>query len=268
MAFDGTNVWVENYYGTTNLTKIVASTGTVAGTINRSTSCGNPWGCSAGPVFDGTYLWLLEGPSSANEWVKILPSTMATTTYAAPGGPFNVGAAFDSSNIWVDNVGNSVSVLASDGSVLRTYTVGNGPIAMTFGGANMWVANSTDNTVTKIALATGVVGTYPVGNNPVSIASDGNNIWIVNQGDNTVTKLLAATGTLVGTYSTGKNPLRIAFDGTFVWVTNFDDNSVTRLLAATGTFVASYPGSAPYGILFDGAHLWVSNFYGDSVSWF
>jgi DNA-binding beta-propeller fold protein YncE len=38
---------------------------------------------------------------------------------------------------------------ASDGSTLGTFPVGAGPVGVAFDGANIWVANSSDNTISK-----------------------------------------------------------------------------------------------------------------------
>jgi hypothetical protein len=71
-----------------------------------------------------------------------------------------------------------------------TFTVGNGPNALAFDGANIWAANLGSDTVTKLVAATGaVVGTYPVGSAPEAVAFDGANIWVANLNSGTVSKL-------------------------------------------------------------------------------
>ena len=154
----------------------------------------------------------------------------------------------------------------------RTFPAGIEPVAITFDGTNIWVANEGGNTVTKLLAATGaLVGTYPVGVYPSSLAFDGTNIWVTNAGSNTVTKLLGATGAPVGTYPVGAYPSGIAFDGTNIWVANSNGvsggNTVTKLLAATGALVGTYPvGPSPSSVAFDGTNIWVANEGGDTVT--
>jgi len=63
VAFDGTNIWVTNWYGN-NVTKLQASTGTVLGNYPTANQ-------GHGIAFDGTYIWV----ATAGNLVKILAST-------------------------------------------------------------------------------------------------------------------------------------------------------------------------------------------------
>lgn len=70
-----------------------------------------------------------------------------------------------------------------------TFAVGDGPRAVAFDGANIWVSNSLSNNVTKLRANDGdVLGTFPVGSNPVGLAFDGANIWVAND-NSSVSKL-------------------------------------------------------------------------------
>jgi len=150
-----------------------------------------------------------------------------------------------------------------------SFTVGSGPDAVAFDGANIWVANYFSNNVTKLLASTGaLVGTYSVGGYPDGVAFDGANIWVANSnGTNTVTKLLAATGAGVGTYAVGSDPSGVAFDGVNIWVTNSSSKTVTKLLASTGAVVGTYSvGSGPAAVAFDGANIWVANWMDNTVT--
>ncbi len=142
-----------------------------------------------------------------------------------------------------------------------TFTVGNTPSAIAFDGADIWVANYSDDTVTKLLASTGaVIGTYNVGTGPFAVAFDGQNIWVVNTGSN-VTVLQASSGNLVNTYSVGNAPEGIAFDGANMWVTNNTDNTVMKIRASDGTLLGTYStgaNSAPYELAFDGTYMWVT----------
>jgi len=54
--------------------------------------------------------------------------------------------------IWVANfdADTVTKIRASDGANLGTYAFGDGPVALAFDGANIWVANAYDSTLTKI----------------------------------------------------------------------------------------------------------------------
>src|SRR5688500_7348023 len=80
--------------------------------------------------------------------------------------------------------------LTSTGPALQTLAVGEGPEAVIFDGAHIWVANQFDNTLTKIGLAgLNAVGTFKVGQGPIALAFDGSAIWVANLHGNTVMKI-------------------------------------------------------------------------------
>jgi DNA-binding beta-propeller fold protein YncE len=92
-----------------------------------------------------------------------------------------------------------------------------------------WVANNGSATVTKLASNGSVLGTFGVGNQPAGIAFDGTNIRVANFGSNNVTKLLASNGSKLGTFPAGNGPSGIAFDGANIWVSNFGGTTVSKL---------------------------------------
>ena len=138
---------------------------------------------------------------------------------------------------------NTVSKLrASDGALLGTFAVGDGPSGILFdGGGNIWVVNQHDDTVTKLQASDGTVeGTFPAGAGPVELCFDGANIWIsdyFNSDGNKVTKLRASDGGLVGVFNCGPSPAAIIFDGTDIWVANRTDELVTKMRTSDGTIL-------------------------------
>jgi hypothetical protein len=149
--------------------------------------------------------------------------------------------------------------------------VGSEPIALTFDGTNIWVANEGSNNVTKMLAANGsVVGTYPAGTNPDALAFDGTSIWVANNmNPGYATKLLASDGSIQGSFFLGGAdgfPYGIVFDGTYIWTANFGSSSTTKL-ASDGSIVGSYfAGSSPFGIVFDGSNIWFTNYYSSIVT--
>jgi DNA-binding beta-propeller fold protein YncE len=159
----------------------------------------------------------------------------------------------------------------SSNSSFSAITVGSLPRALTFDGANIWVANNGSNTITRYLATTGaaVGSAVTVGSQPIAIAFDGTNIWVANYGSNTIARYNAATGTIVGVAITvGSLPQALAFDGTNIWVANYGSNTIARYNAATGTIVASAiaSGSQPIALAFDGTNIWVANNVSNTIA--
>src|SRR5436305_165458 len=94
-----------------------------------------------------------------------------------------------------------------------TFAVGPGAGQVAFDGTNIWVANTGDSTLTKLRASDGsTVGTLTAGVGPVALAFDGTNMWVANQGSNNVTKIRASDGTTVGTFAVGSLPQSVVFD--------------------------------------------------------
>ena len=87
---------------------------------------------------------------------------------------------------------------ASDGKNLGTFTTGFQPLGIAFDGANIWVANRSDDTVTKLQASDGKnLGNFFAPGGPYGVAFDGTNIWM--SGDSFVIELRASDGAeLVG----------------------------------------------------------------------
>ncbi len=116
-----------------------------------------------------------------------------------------------------------------------SFAVGEGPEAVAFDGANIWVANQFSNTVSKVRISDGaILGTYSVGKRPVALVFDGANIWVANYLSDSVTKLRASDGLALGTYAAGDGPGGLAFDKTNIWVANRNSNDLTKLRASNG----------------------------------
>jgi hypothetical protein len=99
---------------------------------------------------------------------------------------------------------------------------------------------------------------------------DGANIWVANSGSfsvpgNSVTKLRPSDGAVLGIFTVGSGPIGMAFDGANIWVANFQSNSVTKLRATDRATLGTFTVSSPQGVVFDGANIWVTNFGSASV---
>jgi len=292
VAFDGSNIWVTNFYGGT-VTKISPASSANQPTASLSvtsfafgnqvvgltsvpqsvtvTNSGTSALSITGIAITGTNSADFAQTNTCGGSVGAGRSCVISVTFT----PTATGTRAASISV-TDNASSSPQAISLTGTgqapggviSIVTYPVGSGPGGIAFDGVNIWVANS-GSSVTKMLASTGAtVGTYPVGLTPQGIAFDGVSIWVTNNGSNTVTKLLASTGATVGTYPVGSNPHGIAFDGTNIWVANSIGNSVTKLLASTGATVETVGGTGwgPWGIAFDGVNIWVANFHSNNVA--
>lgn len=137
------------------------------------------------------------------------------------------------------------------------YPVGDGPVAVAFDGANIWVANWYDDNVMKLRASDGVnLGTFAVGASPNELVFDGTNIWVANFWGNNVMKLRASDGVNLGTFAVGNNPYALAFDGANIWVANAGSYNVMKLRASDGVNIGTFAaGAGP--LAFDGANIWI-----------
>src|SRR5262249_10348142 len=87
--------------------------------------------------------------------------------------PFGVAVTPDGSTVYVTNLNNTVSVIATaTNAVSATISVGHGPVGVAFtpDGGKAYVANEFDNTVSVIAPASNtVVATISVGPSPIAL---------------------------------------------------------------------------------------------------
>jgi len=246
---------------------------------NKGTSfetCASPRGVAS----DGPHIWVAcRGANSMQEFNANDGRPLRTITDSVElANPENL--IFDGQNIWVSNSsvnrGMLTKVRASDGVVLRTYTVGSGPYGMVFDGASVWVANYKSNNLSKVNVRTGQVtndirldGCHL----PDALGFDGSHIW-VNCGDDKAVQELDLNGVFLHTVKVDSHPYSFAFDGSNMWVVNVTGNSVTKISAmptqpcpSPPCVVGSYSvGAHPQGVVFDSKYIWVSNRYENSLT--
>ncbi len=108
-------------------------------------------------------------------------------------------------------VDGTVSVIDATNKVVATIKVGLAPfgVAVTPDGSTVYVTNL-NNTVSVIATATNAVSaTISVGNGPVGVAvkPDGSKVYVANQFDNNVSVIATASNTVVATIDVGTYPI-------------------------------------------------------------
>jgi DNA-binding beta-propeller fold protein YncE len=155
---------------------LLASTGAVENNFTNTEAGTTFVGSDGGEVFDGVNLWVSSFCCGGLSQLQVSTATVVNTynmPYTLTPGPGPVTLAYDGMHVWVTNPnGNSVFMVQPiplpgingppgppneyefgvglTGNVIGTIPVGNDPAAITFDGANIWVANEGDNTVTKI----------------------------------------------------------------------------------------------------------------------
>jgi hypothetical protein len=191
--------------------------------------------------------------------VATINARLVATVTAGTGRVIIAGAQL--ANTSQDSSGFQMSFPAPLDRARPPIAVGSDPEAITFDGANVWVANALDNSVQKISVATGTAGPpIAVGKAPEGLAFDGTSVWVANTGGNTVQKIPVATGVPGPPIAVGAEPAALAFDGSRMWVANEVDGTVQRIPIATGVPGPPIPvGASPMALVFDGTAMWVAN---------
>jgi DNA-binding beta-propeller fold protein YncE len=181
-----------------------------------------------GLAFDGFYLWVACRDSVS----RVDPNTGAMTNYAT-GFSFPVGMIYDGANIWVtDFDDDTLKKLNADGSIVRTVSVGDGPLYPVFDGTNIWVPNFNSDSVT-------VVRVKDAQGNPLT--------------DPFVLATLTGNGV--------DGPEALAFDGERVLATSISSDGVSLWKAADLTplgFAGGGPSANPFGACSDGLNFWIA----------
>jgi hypothetical protein len=289
-AFDGTHLWITNYFAST-VTEINPSDGSLVRTLS-----GGNYGFlgPTGITFDGTHLWVANS-DNGNSLTEINPSDGSWVQTLSGGSygfddPYEI--AFDGTHLWVTNeaggaFGNSGGITelnASDGSWVRTLSGGSygfrQPLGIAFDGTHLWAANQLGNSVTEINASDGSwVQTISGGSygfaTPQEPVFDGTHVWITNWLGG-VTEINPSDGSWVQTLSGGNygfnDPSNIGFIAGHLWVPNAGGPySMTEINPSDGSWVrtlsgGSYGFNGPVGLAFDGSHIWVPNAFGNTVT--
>ncbi len=141
---------------------------------------------------------------------------------------------------------NTITRVAQDGSSFTNFVVGSGASGVAVdAGNNVWSANYYGNSVGLLAANGTVVSSSLSGggiNHPQGVAIDGNgNVWLTNYRGPALTELSAATSTSPGAalspsvgYGPDANLLEafgLAIDPSGnIWVTNFGNNTLTEFI--------------------------------------
>jgi DNA-binding beta-propeller fold protein YncE len=187
-------------------------------------------GIPAAITFDGSRIWTAnQGSVSIVTPGTTLPWSVATV---ATGFTTMTGALYDGQNVWVtDRQQDELLKLDSNGAILQTVVVGDGPEFPVFDGANIWVPNFLNDTVSIVQASTGNVLTTltSVGTNPSSAAFDGQRVLIASYVSG-VSLWRAADFAPLGSFPIifGNYPNMVCSDGENFWVTLSGADSIGR----------------------------------------
>jgi len=258
MVFDGSHIWVANYYSDESLAKIDPTDGRVLDVF----PIGNRLNALA---FDGQSIWVANRKDSTVMKVDSTSGQLLEEIYL---GKDPAAIAFDGENIWVavfnggpTSSDSLIKINPSTNQIVATVKVGESPSGMVFDGSSMWIANAADNTVMKLDTSRDVItAVVYVGEDPSHLTFDGTSIWVTNYGDDTISKINPTTNEVIDIIQVGNGPTEITFDGTSIWVVYFEDKTVSRINPETNKVIAmAYQNDFTNAIIFDGNNIWVSN---------
>ncbi len=245
------SIWVTNVYDKT-LSRVDPHTLSPQRTIPLPST---PTGLAVG--FGS--VWVVSGTAGSISRVDPGTDQVAITkkvTQSAPGGSATVGAG----SVWAA-YGNALvaRVDRTSGRVLATGLAGTDPVAIAFGGGDVWVANAADDTVSRILPATVTAVASPtVGRHPSGLAIGAGGVWVAEEGEDAVTRIDLLSG---AEYSipVGHGPTGVGVGDGAVWVANSDDGTVMRIDPALRRVVATiHVGNRPAGIATANGRVWVS----------
>ena len=204
LAYDGASIWVAFYVNPTK-PNVVVKLRTSDGAVLKTYSING--GAPAAMTFDGTYVWVAHTRTHTiladGQLTKIHKSDGSVMGPYSSGGRTPAALTFDRANIWVahrdippppyndmNTYFHTISkIRASDGTFLGLSPSGGyRTVALTYDGANIWVANGESDSVSKIRARDGVLlATYPsCGAWPNGLAFDGASIWVANGHSDTI----------------------------------------------------------------------------------
>ena len=152
--------------------------------------------------------------------------------------------------------------------VWTTQLAKTGSVAMAYGAAGLWVADSSDQAVLELSPLTGsVLQTFSLDVHPTSIAFADGLVWVAAYDASTVQAIDPTSGQPVGTVTVGDGPSAISFSNGDLWVANSLDSTVSLVDAATFTVASTIAvGSGPDAVVASPSAVWVANQYSGTVS--
>ncbi|MGZ4418822.1 MAG: BTAD domain-containing putative transcriptional regulator, partial [Gaiellaceae bacterium] len=185
-----------------------------------------------------------------------------TSGYPFPSAP--TGVAFTRGAAWISTSngglgGRVVEANRKTGRVVETFTIGDGPPAVTATSSAVWVTDLFDNNVSRIDPTGAVANVIPVGHAPTRTAVGFNAVWVADSDDDDVKRIDPLTGTIVTTIGVGRHPVAVAVGAGAVWVANQYEGTVSRIDPGSNKVVKTIKiGGSPVGIAISPGLVWVT----------
>ena len=191
---------------------------------------------ASGIAYDGTLFWTANYNGGFNGSVSLVaPSGIPwSTTTVTVGFTFPRSVLYDGANIWVSDSGAfGVHRLDSNGAILQTVSVGDGPAGAVFDGGNIWVPVQSEDALAVFRASNGSVLSKLTGNGlnePLQAAFDGERILVTNADGGSVSLWKAADLTPLGSFSVGalSQPWGVSSDGVRFFVSLSNGNLLAR----------------------------------------
>ncbi|HBA36694.1 TPA: hypothetical protein DCZ15_02345 [Candidatus Falkowbacteria bacterium] len=188
-------------------------------------------------AYDGTNMWVAN--NDATNSITKISSSGAMTGYTLNGWGNNrypTDIAFDGTNLWTANENSdTVTKVATNGSLVAEYNIGLEPFAITYGGGYMWTANTFDESVFRVTLTGTPMLIDLAGYKPNALAHDGTYLWVATSNSPAIVKI-SNLGSVLATYPLVTAPTDIVNAGSYLWMTYGSGHGhVTRMTKSTGT---------------------------------
>jgi DNA-binding SARP family transcriptional activator/ABC-type transport system substrate-binding protein len=188
------------------------------------------------------------------ERIRIAPASL----FAEADGPIAAGGG----SVWVADGGSSIARLdPAKARLVDRTNVGNSPVGLALGEADLWVADDIDNTVSQIAADGSVTVTRatPVGPGATAVTAGQGAVWVTESLADRVARIDPETGAVTDTIEVGHRPTAIAVGEGGVWVANSVSGTLSRIDPDSREVDLSVElGQSPQGIAIAGGRIWVT----------
>lgn len=271
ITYDGTNVWVATYDGSTGVADRFSAGS--PGAVTHFSISGNR-----------SYRDILYDPVVEEVWV---PSWYGNSVsglsvsdgsvqqfydYSARG--FSV-RHHDGTYVWLTRNAEVYKVRAADGFIVFRVSLAGTPSDVLFDANAVWVTDSDADMVYKLDPYDGSTVcslSLQAGDAPVSIVFDGRTYWLTATGSGDVVQVSNTCGELqrIHVTATPQSLGRIVYNGSYLWVVASADNGLININPATGNAVLwdNLVGVEPSDIFYDNYNYWVANRGTNSVTAF
>jgi YVTN family beta-propeller protein len=171
--------------------------------------------------------------------------------------------------VGTDDGGPTTAKVAAQPKPVDTIAVEKGPVALSVGDINLWVASKSTHAVNRIDPGTDRPAGAPiaVAGQPVAVAVGFGSIWVADTTSNSVLRLDPSQSPTPVQIPVGEHPSDVAVGGGWVWVTNQRGDSVSRVDPSTNRTDRTIPvGAGPRSVATGAGAVWVANIDGKSVT--